>query len=61
MFGRVIRGYDVVQKIAEVPTDTKDRPSIPITIVNCGELVLKSQAQAQPERAYCSFISLAPA
>ncbi|EPS96725.1 hypothetical protein FOMPIDRAFT_18340, partial [Fomitopsis schrenkii] len=43
VFGRVIRGYDVVQKIAEVPTDAKDRPSVAITIVNCGELVLKSK------------------
>lgn len=55
VFGRVIRGYDVVQKIAEVPTDAKDRPSVAITIVNCGELVLKSKVQAQPERACCSL------
>ncbi|KAI0723686.1 cyclophilin-like domain-containing protein [Fomitopsis betulina] len=48
VFGRVIRGYDVVQKIAEAPTDVKDRPTIPVTIVNCGELVLKSKAQAHP-------------
>ncbi|KAH9838794.1 cyclophilin-like domain-containing protein [Rhodofomes roseus] len=47
VFGRVIRGYDVIQKIADVPTDAKDRPTVPITIVNCGELVLKSKVQSQ--------------
>ena len=26
MFGRVIRGFEVVQRITEVPTDEKDRP-----------------------------------
>ena len=59
VFGRVIRGYDVVQKIAEVPTDAKDRPNVPITIVNCGELILKSKVQAQPERMFHSTVALA--
>ncbi|KZT65872.1 hypothetical protein DAEQUDRAFT_675998 [Daedalea quercina L-15889] len=47
VFGRVIRGYDIVQRIAEVATDAKDRPTAPIAIANCGELVLKTKVQSQ--------------
>lgn len=44
-----MRGYDeVVRKIAEVPVDEKDRPSVPVTIVNCGELVLRATASEAP-------------
>ncbi|KAJ3008450.1 hypothetical protein NUW54_g3149 [Trametes sanguinea] len=50
VFGRVIRGFEVIQRIAEVPTDEKDRPRVPVVIANCGELMLRSQAQPkQPE------------
>ncbi|KAH8094569.1 cyclophilin-like domain-containing protein [Cristinia sonorae] len=50
VFGRVIRGYDdVVTKITEVQTDEKDRPIVPITIANCGELVMKSKVQPKEE------------
>ncbi|CAL1715720.1 unnamed protein product [Somion occarium] len=50
VFGRVIRGYDVFQKIAEVPTDEKDRPAVPVVIANCGELVLRAKPQeSKPE------------
>lgn len=46
MFGRVVRGYDeVVRKIAEVSVDEKSRPAVPVTIDNCGELVLRAKAQ----------------
>ncbi|KAH8117725.1 cyclophilin-like domain-containing protein [Phellopilus nigrolimitatus] len=42
VFGRVLRGFeDVVQKIAVVPTDAKDRPTVPVVISNCGELELR--------------------
>jgi len=42
VFGRVIRGFEeVVLKIAEAPTDAKDRPTVPVEIVNCGELELR--------------------
>ncbi|KAI0313178.1 cyclophilin-like domain-containing protein [Amylostereum chailletii] len=46
VFGKVIRGYDVVQKLAEVPAGEKDRPTLPITIVNCGELELRKPPTA---------------
>ena len=46
VFGRVIRGYaDTIQKIATVPTDDRDRPSVPVVISHCGELVLRKPAQ----------------
>ncbi|KAH9902507.1 cyclophilin-like domain-containing protein [Cubamyces lactineus] len=51
VFGRVIRGFEIIQRITEVPTDEKDRPRAPVVIANCGELMLRSQAQQkQPER-----------
>ncbi|PCH42605.1 hypothetical protein WOLCODRAFT_89912 [Wolfiporia cocos MD-104 SS10] len=48
VFGRVLRGYaEVIDKIADVPVDEKDRPRVPITIANCGELVLRAKAPSQ--------------
>ncbi|KAI0709802.1 cyclophilin-like domain-containing protein [Earliella scabrosa] len=55
VFGRVIRGYDVVQRIAQVPTDEKDRPRSPVVIANSGELMLR--AQAQPAQAKPGSVS----
>ncbi|KAL5526047.1 hypothetical protein ACEPAG_7385 [Sanghuangporus baumii] len=42
VFGRVIRGFDdvVLKQIANVSTDEKDRPTVPVEIINCGELQL---------------------
>jgi peptidyl-prolyl isomerase G (cyclophilin G) len=52
VFGRVIRGFeDVVSKIAEVATDEKDRPAVPVTICNCGELELRKKP-APPRSSY---------
>ncbi|KAH9959677.1 cyclophilin-like domain-containing protein [Russula dissimulans] len=54
VFGRVIRGFDdVVSKIAQVATDEKDRPAVPVIVYNCGELELRKKV-AQP-RACISF------
>ncbi|KAG5645565.1 hypothetical protein DXG03_005841 [Asterophora parasitica] len=41
VFGRVIRGYEVVEKIVGLPVDAKDRPLSPVVISNCGELELR--------------------
>jgi peptidyl-prolyl isomerase G (cyclophilin G) len=61
VFGRVLRGYqEVVQKIAEVSVDAKDRPIVPVTIANCGELVMRSQTKGDPvesEGANCRTIT----
>ncbi|KAI0364762.1 hypothetical protein BV20DRAFT_1056984 [Pilatotrama ljubarskyi] len=51
VFGRVIRGFEVVERIAEVPTDEKDRPRAPVVIANCGELMLRSQVQQKKPEA----------
>lgn len=48
MFGRVIRGQDIVQRIAEVPVDAKSRPTAPVTIVSCGELQLRNKVAEPP-------------
>jgi len=46
VFGRVIRGYaETIEKIAAVPTDERDRPSVPVVISHCGELVLRNPVQ----------------
>lgn len=55
VFGRVIRGYEVVERIAEVPTDEKDRPRLPVVISNCGELMLRAQAQQPAKKAAGEF------
>ncbi|KAH9933662.1 cyclophilin-like domain-containing protein [Epithele typhae] len=51
VFGRVVRGYDVVERIAEIPTDAKDRPQVPVVIASSGELMLRAPPPAQPEPA----------
>ncbi|PIL32177.1 hypothetical protein GSI_05422 [Ganoderma sinense ZZ0214-1] len=50
VFGRVIRGYEVAERIAEVSTDEKDRPRLPVVISNSGELMLRAQAQTQAQQ-----------
>lgn len=48
----MLRGYqEVIQKIAEFPVDQKDRPIKPITIANCGELVMRSEAKRSESKA----------
>ncbi|KAI9440089.1 cyclophilin-like domain-containing protein [Lactarius indigo] len=50
VFGKVIRGFDdVVRKVAQVATDEKDRPAVPVIIFNCGELELRKK-QAPPPK-----------
>ena len=38
IFGRIISGYDIVEKIEATPTAEQDKPIKQVTIVNCGEL-----------------------
>jgi len=55
VFGRVIRGFDdVVSKIAQVSTDEKDRPAVPVIIFNCGELELRKKAAPPPKESSVS-------
>ncbi|KAF8942892.1 hypothetical protein BGZ47_006029 [Haplosporangium gracile] len=42
VFGRVVKGYDVVEKVENTPTDERnDRPVGIAMITNCGELELR--------------------
>ncbi|KAF9906242.1 hypothetical protein EC991_000869 [Linnemannia zychae] len=42
VFGRVVKGYDVVEKVENTPTDERnDRPLSIVMIANCGELELR--------------------
>mmetsp|Transcript_1959 Transcript_1959/g.2892 ORF Transcript_1959/g.2892 Transcript_1959/m.2892 type:complete len:387 (+) Transcript_1959:380-1540(+) len=38
IFGRVIKGYDFVEKIEANPTADQDKPVKPVKVVDCGEL-----------------------
>jgi peptidyl-prolyl isomerase G (cyclophilin G) len=49
VFGKVIRGYDVVKRMSEVPVDVKDRPKVPVAIYNCGELELRKKQGDTPQ------------
>jgi Cyclophilin type peptidyl-prolyl cis-trans isomerase/CLD len=35
---QVIEGMDIVRKIEEVPTNSSDKPDVPVVIEDCGEL-----------------------
>jgi cyclophilin family peptidyl-prolyl cis-trans isomerase len=41
VFGRVVRGQEVVQVLENELTDDKDRPFAEVLIANCGELIPK--------------------
>ena len=57
VFGKVVRGFeDVVQKLASVPVDAKDRPQVPVEIHNCGELELRRK----PEESKKGEVPLLP-
>lgn len=49
VFGKVIKGQKVVEKVAQVPVDEKDRPLVPIVIANCGELELRRKVRRSVE------------
>jgi peptidyl-prolyl isomerase G (cyclophilin G) len=49
VFGKVIRGYEVVSKLADIEVDEKHCPSVPIVISKCGELELHRRPSGPPE------------
>ena len=49
VFGRVIKGYDFVEKMEASPTAAQDKPIKAVTVVDCGELT--GDAKVQPEEA----------
>jgi len=38
VFGEVLEGYDVVEKVENVPKDSDDKPKVDVKIANSGEL-----------------------
>lgn len=38
VYGRVIKGYDVIEKMEANPTASGDKPIMAVKIVDCGEL-----------------------
>lgn len=50
VFGQVVEGMDVVNRIGNAITDTSDRPFASVVISNCGELVLKRPLKKQKEK-----------
>lgn len=38
IFGRVIHGYDICEKVENVETKGQNVPVLPVTIADCGEL-----------------------
>ncbi|KAK3678360.1 hypothetical protein LTR78_001657 [Recurvomyces mirabilis] len=50
IFGRLVSGQDVLEKIAEVDVDKGDRPLEPVLVAKCGELERKKKkTEAQPQ------------
>lgn len=39
MFGRLVSGHDLVDRIQSLPTDETDRPLEPVVVTNSGELI----------------------
>lgn len=38
VFGQIISGMDIVRKMAKVPVNDRNKPKIPVTITDCGEV-----------------------
>ncbi|CAK9803875.1 Peptidyl-prolyl cis-trans isomerase B [Anthophora plagiata] len=51
VFGKVIKGMDVVRKIENVNTDTRDRPTKDVIIANCGAEVVTEPFSVSKEDA----------
>ena len=49
VFGRVIKGMEVVREIEEVQTDDDDKPKVDVVIENCGEI--KDGIEIDPEKS----------
>ncbi|XP_068967082.1 peptidyl-prolyl cis-trans isomerase 5 [Bombus flavifrons] len=51
VFGKIIKGMDVVRKIENVNTDTRDRPTKDVVIADCGAEVVTEPFSVSKESA----------
>ncbi|XP_024221247.1 peptidyl-prolyl cis-trans isomerase 5 [Bombus impatiens] len=51
VFGKIIKGMDVVRKIENVNTDTRDRPTKDVVIADCGAEVVAEPFSVSKESA----------
>ena len=49
VFGKVIKGMEVIREIGEEKTDQEDKPKIAIVVENCGEI--KDGVEIDPEKS----------
>ncbi|EFR01663.1 peptidyl-prolyl cis-trans isomerase B [Nannizzia gypsea CBS 118893] len=47
VFGEVLEGYDIVDKIQVVPKGFQDRPTKDVKIAKCGELEMKEETEGE--------------
>ncbi|OZJ05757.1 hypothetical protein BZG36_01267 [Bifiguratus adelaidae] len=51
VFGRVVKGYEIVEQIENLPVDAKDHPLSMVMIAHCGELVLQLPPEVLAKQA----------
>lgn len=49
VFGEVLEGYDIVEKVESVPTRAGNKPTKDVKIVKSGELELEADASAEED------------
>jgi len=40
VFGKILKGMDIIRKIEQTPTDSRDRPSKDVVVADCGHIVV---------------------
>jgi len=59
IFGRIIKGYDFIDKVEANPSDGGDKPLKGVTVVDCGEL--KGDDKVTPDPELVKVVVAAPA